>query len=173
MQLCKQTTQNPEVASCARGWELLAIALSFFPPSAKFFSYLEGYLSQHYGDPSDGFHGQVTLYCVKRLERAGKMGAKRGANAPTLEEIEQAQHSILNPSVFGSTVEENMVIQAVLHPGTRGGVTVNPNSTHCVFVSLSLPCRTTHPVGCGGAVQGRVEARGRQNRGHLPRPWRY
>jgi len=30
--------------SLLRGWELLAICLSFFPPSAKFQSYLEGHV---------------------------------------------------------------------------------------------------------------------------------
>jgi len=30
--------------SLLRGWELLAICLSFFPPSAKFQSYLEGHI---------------------------------------------------------------------------------------------------------------------------------
>ena len=28
-------------------WELLVICLNFFPPSAKFYNYLEGYIARH------------------------------------------------------------------------------------------------------------------------------
>lgn len=33
-----------------RGWELLAICLAFFPPSLKFFSFLEAYIVKHLPD---------------------------------------------------------------------------------------------------------------------------
>lgn len=33
--------------SMSRGWELLAICLAFFPPSLKFFSFLEAYIVKH------------------------------------------------------------------------------------------------------------------------------
>lgn len=62
VQLCRQTTSNPKKyvtcfsyndtilpfiiirESLKRGWQLLTICLSVFPPSIKFQSYLEGYL---------------------------------------------------------------------------------------------------------------------------------
>lgn len=37
--------------SLRRGWELITVALHFFPPSVKFRGYLEGYLWKHV-DPS-------------------------------------------------------------------------------------------------------------------------
>ena len=33
--------------SLQRGWELMAVLLNFFPPTHKFYSYLEGYISRH------------------------------------------------------------------------------------------------------------------------------
>ena len=33
--------------SLARGWELTAVCLVFFPPSEKFHSYLEGFIYRH------------------------------------------------------------------------------------------------------------------------------
>lgn len=32
------------------GWELLAICLALFPPSTKFYSYLDGYINKHLED---------------------------------------------------------------------------------------------------------------------------
>lgn len=46
VQLCKQTTDNPKKESLRRGWELMAICLSFFPPSTTFSSCLYGYISK-------------------------------------------------------------------------------------------------------------------------------
>ena len=42
VQLCKQTTENLSRESLRRGWELLAICLSFFPPSKTFAPALQG-----------------------------------------------------------------------------------------------------------------------------------
>ena len=36
VQLCRQTTENPKRDSLIRGWELMAICLSFVPPSPTF-----------------------------------------------------------------------------------------------------------------------------------------
>ena len=41
VQLCKQTTDNPKKDSLRRGWELMAICLAFFPPSATFGPFLQ------------------------------------------------------------------------------------------------------------------------------------
>jgi hypothetical protein len=41
VQLSKQTTENPEKDSLRRGWELMAISLAFFPPSATFGPFLQ------------------------------------------------------------------------------------------------------------------------------------
>jgi Rho GTPase-activating protein 39 len=55
MQLCRQTTENPKRESLIRGWELLAICLSFIPPSPTFQPALLGYMNRH-RDPSFAKH---------------------------------------------------------------------------------------------------------------------
>lgn len=57
IQLCRQTTENFRLESLARGWELMAICLAFFPPTPKFHSYLEGYIYRHM-DPVNDTKGE-------------------------------------------------------------------------------------------------------------------
>ncbi len=56
VQLCKQTTDNSNSAreSLRRGWELMAICLSFFPPSPRFAPALQAYIQRH-RDPALDF----------------------------------------------------------------------------------------------------------------------
>uniref|UniRef100_A0A1B6EBQ3 Rho-GAP domain-containing protein n=1 Tax=Clastoptera arizonana TaxID=38151 RepID=A0A1B6EBQ3_9HEMI len=125
IQICRQTTENPRRESLRRGWELLAICLSFFPPSPKFQVYLDSYMNRH-RDPSFDFpeigkwpiHVQVSHYAsiaCKRLERVGE-GGKRPPRKPTLEEIDQARLQIFRPSMFGSTLQEVMFLQKERFP---------------------------------------------------------
>ncbi len=83
VQLAKQTTDNPKKDSLRRGWELMAICLAFFPPSATFGPFLQGYIVKHRDPSLDEFpdaqkwpiHIQISHYagiCAKRLERIGK-----------------------------------------------------------------------------------------------------
>lgn len=58
IQLCRQTTENFRLESLARGWELMAICLAFFPPTPKFHSYLEGYIYRHM-DPVNDTKGKA------------------------------------------------------------------------------------------------------------------
>lgn len=51
IQLCRQTTGTPREEALEKGLELLAMCLSFFPPSNKFHSYLEGYICTHLDMP--------------------------------------------------------------------------------------------------------------------------
>lgn len=78
----------------------MAICLNFFPPSAKFQTYLEGYMNRH-RDPGFDFpevvkwpiHVQISHYATvscKRLERIGTNG-KKPPRKPTIEEIDQAR----------------------------------------------------------------------------------
>lgn len=117
VQICRQTTENPRRfvnqklvywlnfffwfrESLRRGWELMAICLNFFPPSAKFQNYLEGYMNRH-RDPGFDFpevvkwpiHVQISHYATvscRRLERIGVNG-KKPPKKPTIEEIDQAR----------------------------------------------------------------------------------
>ena len=51
--LGRQTTENFRYESLARGCELMAICLAFFPPTPKFHSYLEGYIYRHMDPVND------------------------------------------------------------------------------------------------------------------------
>lgn len=122
IQTCRQTTDNPRRESLRRGLELLAICLAFFPPSVKFYPYLEGYVNRHRDDSFDCPVVQVSHYAAvasKRLERISKSGAKKGLRKPTLEEIDQARLQIFRPSMFGNTLDEVMLLQAQLYPERR------------------------------------------------------
>lgn len=63
VQLCRQTTENPQRDSLLRGWELLAVSLAFVPPSPAFQPPLLNYMNRH-RDPAfaDTFPEVTTLY---------------------------------------------------------------------------------------------------------------
>ncbi|XP_040847542.1 rho GTPase-activating protein 39 [Ochotona curzoniae] len=84
IQLCRQTTENFRLESLARGWELMAICLAFFPPTPKFHSYLEGYIYRHMDPVNDT---KVTLHMRQLLERNAKKKCKlRKKPKPYVEE---------------------------------------------------------------------------------------
>jgi len=112
LQVCKQTTQNTNPSSCDKGWELLCIAISLFPPTNKFFYYLEGYIHRNVTNTSSEKISAYTTYCLRKLPRIRQTGARKGNEAPKLAEIEQALKSIFNPSQYGSTLDEVMEVQA-------------------------------------------------------------
>ncbi|XP_037944556.1 uncharacterized protein LOC119677329 [Teleopsis dalmanni] len=122
VQLCRQTTENPKRESLIRGWELMAICLSFVPPSPTFQPTLLNYVNRH-RDPSFAtsfpevgkwpIHVQISHYatvCCRRLERIGSNG-RRQAKKPTEDEVEQARNQILRNSMFGNTLSEVMELQ--------------------------------------------------------------
>eukprot|EP01147_Barroeca_monosierra_P010949 gene10949-3021_t len=110
VQICKQTTSNTQLQSCEKGWELMGIALSFFPPTTKFYSYLKGYIARHIeGEPGD--IGILSEACFKRLIRIAKTGRKQGAHQPSEDDIEIAARKLRTPSVFGSSLDEIMSLQ--------------------------------------------------------------
>ncbi|XP_052800787.1 rho GTPase-activating protein 39-like isoform X2 [Mya arenaria] len=147
IQICRQTTENKKEDSLQRGWELMAILLNFFPPTLKFYNYLEGYIGKHidpkydlenfslarwckthgirYTDIIDDEHyNHVPIHhfaehCKRRLDRSMQSGAKRGVRKPSMDEIEQAKKSIYCPSMFGSTLEDVMKMQRDHYPDRR------------------------------------------------------
>lgn len=108
MQICRQTTDNPRAESLLRGWELMAVCLGIFPPSATFRPYLESYVQRHREDVSVGAYAGA---CAQRLERGAQSGAKRGLRRPTAEEVAQSRAHLFRPSMFGSRLEEVMALQ--------------------------------------------------------------
>ena len=70
---------------------LLAICLSFFPPSSRFQLLLERYISVQINGEMNTSEVPISIYakvCQKRLEKILQTGPKRGLKKPTLEEIE-------------------------------------------------------------------------------------
>lgn len=102
VQLCRQTTENPSRDSLIRGWELLAVCLSFIPPSPTFQPALLGYMNRHRDQQfSAAFqeinkwptHVQISHYATiacRRLDRIGSAGKKQ-AKKPTEDEINHAR----------------------------------------------------------------------------------
>lgn len=121
LQLCKQTTDNFRLESLRSGWELMAICLALFPPSTKFYSYLDGYLNKNLED-IERKEISLTYYirhCSVRLKRMARTGAKRGLRKPSIEEIQQAKSSVFHPSMFGATLEDIMEAQAERFPSLK------------------------------------------------------
>ena len=127
VQLCKQTTDNSNSAreSLRRGWELMAVCLSFFPPSAKLEPAMQAYIQRH-RDPALDYpdvgrwpiHVQISHYagiCAKRLDRIGAHG-RTEPRKPTAEDIDQARLKIFRPSMFGGTIEEVLELQQERFP---------------------------------------------------------
>ncbi|XP_032896895.1 rho GTPase-activating protein 39 isoform X4 [Amblyraja radiata] len=119
IQLCRQTTENFRYESLARGWELMAICLAFFPPTPKFHSYLEGYIYRHM-DPLNDAKGVAistyAKYCYRKLQKSALTGAKKGLRKPSAEELRHATNAVFCPSMFGSSLEEIMNMQSDHHP---------------------------------------------------------
>jgi hypothetical protein len=91
LQLIKQTSYNINAESLQRGWELMAVCLSFFPPSSKFQSLLEKYIILQTNGEADTPEVPISIYakvCQKRVEKILQTGPKKGLKKPTFEEIE-------------------------------------------------------------------------------------
>jgi hypothetical protein len=94
----------------------MLICLSFFPPSTKFYTYLQGYINRNTVSAPICEVAALADKALRKLERIEASGAKRGTRQPTAEEVEHARKLITHPSVFGSTLEEIMEAQSIVHP---------------------------------------------------------
>eukprot|EP00039_Didymoeca_costata_P016530 m.298259 g.298259 ORF g.298259 m.298259 type:complete len:551 (-) comp16408_c0_seq1:2695-4347(-) len=117
LQLCKQTTENNNINTLEKGWELICILLNFIPPSNKFFSYLQGYIYRHTNPPQRGRVLHYGQHSLKKLSRINDTGARRGTMQPTLIEVQQAQKNIFDPSMFGGSLDEVMEAQQKFEAG--------------------------------------------------------
>ncbi|XP_062314672.1 rho GTPase-activating protein 39-like isoform X1 [Osmerus eperlanus] len=73
VQLVKQTTDNPGLASLRAGWELLAICLAFFSPSASFTRYLQAYIHKHMEPSHDDM---ITWRMAEQQDARSKKNSK-------------------------------------------------------------------------------------------------
>eukprot|EP00117_Sycon_ciliatum_P029557 scpid50616/ scgid23504/ Rho GTPase-activating protein 39 len=126
VQLCRQTTGNKNKKSLHAGWEVMCTALSFFPPSSMFHSYLEGYMYKHLPSSpiqdlksADSPVQVYAQYCTKRLEQMRISGAKKGQKKPSLEEVEHGRNLPYNPSMFGDTLRDVFEMQLSTYPDSR------------------------------------------------------
>lgn len=113
VQLCKQLTQNPSSSSVNKGWELMCVILTAFPPSKNFEHYLKSFLRQH-EDDSDVTVATLAKYAVTRLKRVCKVGPR--GKVLTAAEIDRAKEAAFKPSVFGECLEDIMKVQREKYP---------------------------------------------------------
>lgn len=128
LQIIKQTTSNANRASCLLGWQLMALCLSFFPPTQKLYPFLSEYIAAHVEaesdadtdvDSSSDMLGKLARTCMRRLERIHVTGAKKGLKAPSIEEIVLSRSTILQASLFGTTLDEIMRMQKKRCPNLK------------------------------------------------------
>eukprot|EP01084_Bolivina_argentea_P030708 56853_1 len=84
-QLIKQTTRNPKLTSAIKGWKLLLICCSFFPPSQEFIAYLSCYLWSH-TQQTNGI-GPFAVKALHALDRIVLEGPR--THLPLPSEIEK------------------------------------------------------------------------------------
>jgi hypothetical protein len=136
LQIIKQTTSNASKQGDLFGWQLMAVCLSFFPPTHKLHPFLSEYIVSSANGTSNShsmdselatssgtltrsaaldeeavYLTKLTGVCGRRLARIHLTGAKRGLRAPTLDEIVLSRKTILNASLFGTTLDEIMHVQ--------------------------------------------------------------
>ncbi|CAB4041785.1 rho GTPase-activating 39-like [Paramuricea clavata] len=108
----------------------MSVCLAMFPPSAKYHSYLEGYVYSHLKDNQRPVHkileqeisnriAQYAENCQYKLEKMAKTGSRKGQRQPTIAEVKAAKRAIFNPSMFGSTLEDTMEMQRINFPDLK------------------------------------------------------
>lgn len=115
-QLMKQLTGNPNPESVFKGWQVLCVLLTVFPPSKNFETYLGSFIRQH-TTHSEGRVDIMAKYCVRRLAAISKRGPR--GKPPSVAEIETAADAAFNPSTFGESLDATMRLQERNYPSER------------------------------------------------------
>jgi len=87
-QLAKQTTKNPKLQSLLKGWKLLLICCSFFPPSSEFVDYLACFIWNNTQQPTE--IGQYAIKALHALDATMLSGARKQPPLPL--EIVKLEH---------------------------------------------------------------------------------
>ncbi|EGF77726.1 hypothetical protein BATDEDRAFT_91387 [Batrachochytrium dendrobatidis JAM81] len=115
VQLCKQLTKNPSNESLKRGWQLMDIICSTFPPSKNLDNYLKNFIQQHFGIDGPGSQlDTIIRHTSGSLLRTSRIGPRGRTMTPA--EINQVLEAPFKNSVFGDTLENIMERQIKSQP---------------------------------------------------------
>lgn len=107
-QLMKQLNGNPNTESVFKGWQMLCVLLTSFPPSKNFETYLRSFMQQRTAQ-QEGRVDVIAKHCLRRLVAISKKGPR--GKPPTMAEIETASDAAFNPSTFGESLDATMRLQ--------------------------------------------------------------
>ncbi|KAJ3321192.1 hypothetical protein HDV06_004535 [Boothiomyces sp. JEL0866] len=111
VQMCKQLTQNPKPEQVKRGWQMMNVLTSTFPPSKNLENYLKQFIEDNFNlDSEGGFLDTVIRSASSSLARTCKTGPR--GRTMTHAELEQVLQAPFKNSVFGDTLERIMERQA-------------------------------------------------------------
>lgn len=113
VQICRQLTDNPRPESVKKGWQILSVIVTCFPPSKNFESYFKNFLHSNLRLASTEIK-ELGVYCQNKFDRICKSGPR--GKVPALSEIEQGMEAAFNPSVFGESLSTIMSLQEKVHP---------------------------------------------------------
>ncbi|KAL6074436.1 Rho GTPase-activating protein 39 [Balamuthia mandrillaris] len=115
-QLCKQTTNTPNLEYAYKGWELLCFCCISFAPTKNFEEWLRKHLEEYlkYNNKTNTKEPQYASYCLRKLDRICK--APPSARIPSLKELEILRLAPFGHRPFGSTLEEIMQAQREQFP---------------------------------------------------------
>jgi hypothetical protein len=117
VQLCKQTNDNPNPQSLAKGWELFVMCAYSFPPTKDFEDWLRQYI-----EANQKQQGTVPLYAsytLRLLNRTVRLFATMRSKMPSEKELQVQREAPFNPSPFGATLLECMDLQANKAPDAK------------------------------------------------------
>ncbi|KIK39188.1 hypothetical protein CY34DRAFT_808572 [Suillus luteus UH-Slu-Lm8-n1] len=112
-QLMKQLNGNPNTESVFKGWQMLCVLLTAFPPSKNFETYLRSFMQQRTAQ-QEGRVDVIAKHCLRRLVAISKKGPR--GKPPTMAEIETASDAAFNPSTFGESLDATMRLQERNYP---------------------------------------------------------
>ncbi|KAI8899150.1 Rho GTPase activation protein [Globomyces pollinis-pini] len=111
VQSIKQLTQNPYPDQIFRGWQMMSVLTSTFPPSTNLEHYLKNFIEQNFG--MDGEQSKLDIiirYSYNILCKTCKTGPR--GRTMSKAELEHCLQAPFKNSVFGDTLERIMERQA-------------------------------------------------------------
>jgi len=107
-QLCKQTCETPSTDVLYKGWELMSVCCTIFPPTRNFEEWLRKYLWEH-TKCTDTRQASFAMFCVRKLDFICQ--APPSARMPSDYEIELIREAPFGFPQFGVSLQEIMIFQ--------------------------------------------------------------